>query len=58
MSEPILEIRGLRVSFRTDAGVFPAVDGVDLSLDRGETLCVVGGSGCGKSVTALSIMRR
>ena len=57
MSEPILEIRGLRVSFRTDAGVFPAVDGVDLSLDRGETLCVVGESGCGKSVTALSVLR-
>ncbi|NRA02597.1 MAG: ABC transporter ATP-binding protein [Myxococcales bacterium] len=57
MSEPILQIRGLRVSFRTDAGVFPAVDGVDLELCRGETLCVVGESGCGKSVMALSVLR-
>ena len=57
MSEPVLSVRGLRTTFATDAGVLPAVDGVDLELYAGETLCVVGESGCGKSVTALSILR-
>ena len=57
MSEPVLSIRGLRTTFETPAGAFPAVDGVDLDLYAGETLCVVGESGCGKSVTALSILR-
>ena len=57
MSETVLSVRGLRTTFRTPAGVFPAVDGVDLELRSGETLCVVGESGCGKSVTALSILR-
>ena len=56
-SGPLLEIRGLRVSFRTDAGPVPAVRGVDLALAAGETLALVGESGCGKSVTALSILR-
>jgi oligopeptide/dipeptide ABC transporter ATP-binding protein len=53
----LLEIRGLRVSFATDAGPVPAVRGVDLALAEGETLALVGESGCGKSVTALSILR-
>jgi oligopeptide/dipeptide ABC transporter ATP-binding protein len=57
VSEPVLSVRGLRTTFSTDAGVLPAVDGVDLELYAGETLCVVGESGCGKSVTALSILR-
>ena len=57
MPEPVLSVRGLRTTFATDAGVLPAVDGVDLELHAGETLCVVGESGCGKSVTALSILR-
>ena len=56
-SVPLLEIRGLRVSFATDAGPVPAVRGVDLALAAGETLALVGESGCGKSVTALSILR-
>jgi peptide/nickel transport system ATP-binding protein/oligopeptide transport system ATP-binding protein len=53
----LLELQGLVVEFRSRHGAFRAVDGVDLALDRGETLGVVGESGCGKSVTALSIMR-
>ncbi len=53
----LLEIRGLRTIFRTDDGVAAAVDGLDLDVDHGETLGLVGESGCGKSVTALSIMR-
>jgi oligopeptide/dipeptide ABC transporter ATP-binding protein len=57
VSAPLLDIRGLRVSFATDAGPVPAVRGVDLSLAAGETLALVGESGCGKSVTALSILR-
>ncbi len=57
MSEPILSIRGLRTTFRTPAGIFPAIDGIELELHQGETLGVVGESGCGKSVTALSVLR-
>jgi oligopeptide/dipeptide ABC transporter ATP-binding protein len=53
----LLEIRGLRVDFATDAGPVTAVRGVDLALAAGETLALVGESGCGKSVTALSILR-
>jgi oligopeptide/dipeptide ABC transporter ATP-binding protein len=54
---PLLSIRGLEVEFDTDAGAVPAVRGVDLELNAGETVALVGESGCGKSVTALSIMR-
>ena len=53
----LLEVRGLKTQFATDNGVIHAVDGVDLSIDRGETLGVVGESGCGKSVTAMSVMK-
>jgi peptide/nickel transport system ATP-binding protein len=53
----LLEIRGLKTHFATDEGMVHAVDGVDLALDRGETLGVVGESGCGKSVTALTVMK-
>ncbi len=53
----MLEIRGLKVHFDTEEGVLQAVDGVDLGIDAGETLGVVGESGCGKSVTALTVMR-
>ncbi|WP_052299189.1 ABC transporter ATP-binding protein [Thermaerobacter marianensis] len=55
--EYLVEIRGLRTTFHTEEGTIPAVSGVDLTIRRGETLAVVGESGCGKSVTALSIMR-
>jgi len=53
----LLEIQGLKTHFKTDDGWLHAVDGVDMSVDAGETLCVVGESGCGKSVTAMSVMR-
>ena len=53
----LLQIRNLHTYFFTDEGVAKAVDGVDLELEAGGTLGVVGESGCGKSVTALSIMR-
>jgi peptide/nickel transport system ATP-binding protein len=57
MGERLLEIKGLKTHFATDEGMVHAVDGVDLFIDRGETLGVVGESGCGKSVTALSVLR-
>ena len=57
MSEKLVEIRNLQTHYFTEDGVVRAVDGVDLYIERGETLGVVGESGCGKSVTALSIMR-
>jgi len=57
MSERMLEIRGLKIHFGTEEGLLRAVDGVDLAIDAGETLGVVGESGCGKSVTALTVMR-
>jgi peptide/nickel transport system ATP-binding protein len=53
---PLLAVRDLRVTFMTDEGEVPAVDGVSFSLEAGRTLGLVGESGCGKSITALSIM--
>jgi peptide/nickel transport system ATP-binding protein len=53
---PVLEVRELRTEFSTDEGRFTAVDGVSFSVEAGKTLAIVGESGCGKSVTALSIM--
>ena len=53
----MLEIKGLKTHFKTDDGWLHAVDGVDMTLDAGETLCVVGESGCGKSVTAKTILK-
>ena len=52
----LLEVRDLRTLFRTDDGEFAAVDGVSFSVAAGRTLAIVGESGCGKSVTSLSIM--
>ena len=57
LSERLLEVRNLKTYFRTEEGLVPAVDGVSFHINRGETLGVVGESGCGKSVTSLSIMR-
>jgi peptide/nickel transport system ATP-binding protein len=55
--ETVLEVKNLRTVFFTNSGLFKAVDDVSFSVRRGETLAIVGESGCGKSVTALSIMR-
>ena len=57
MGETLLEIRGLKTHFASDEGMVHAVDGVDLAIARGETLGVVGESGCGKSVTAMTVMK-
>jgi peptide/nickel transport system ATP-binding protein len=56
-AQHLLEIRGLKTHFATEDGMVHAVDGVDLAIDRGETLGVVGESGCGKTVTALSVLK-
>lgn len=55
--ELLIDIRGLKTHFPLDEGVVKAVDGVDLSIHRNRTLCVVGESGCGKSITARSILQ-
>lgn len=56
-SKPLLEVKGLKTYFYTENGVVRAVDGVDFEVYPGEVLGLVGESGCGKSVTSLSIMR-
>jgi peptide/nickel transport system ATP-binding protein len=57
MTAPLLDIAGLKVHFRTDDGWVRAVDGVDIAVDRGETVSVVGESGCGKTVTAMTVLK-
>jgi oligopeptide transport system ATP-binding protein len=57
MEQNLIELRNLHTQFFTDDGLVRAVDGVSYALEKGETLGVVGESGCGKSVTALSILR-
>ena len=57
MAERLLDVKNLKTYFFTDEGMVRAVDGVDLYIEKGETLGVVGESGCGKSVTALSVMK-
>lgn len=57
MEQPLIDIRNLQTQFFTDDGLARAVDGVSYSLEKGETVGVVGESGCGKSVTALSVLR-
>lgn len=57
MSEILLEVQNLKTRFTTDEGTFLAVDDVNFTVKRGQTLGIVGESGCGKSVTSLSVMR-
>jgi peptide/nickel transport system ATP-binding protein len=57
MTAPLLEVSDLRVHMDTDLGVVRAIDGVDFRIERGETLVLLGESGCGKSMTALSLLR-
>ncbi len=57
MTHPLLTVHDLRVSFATDAGLARAVDGVSFTVGAGETVGLVGESGCGKSLTALSLLR-
>jgi len=57
MAEKILDVQGLETQFNTPEGVVRAVNGVSLYLQEGETLGLVGESGCGKSVTMLSILK-
>jgi len=57
MSTPVLEVRGLRTYFKTAEGLARAVDGLSFTIERGSTFALVGESGCGKSVTALSIIQ-
>ena len=56
MGETILEVKHLKTYFHTDAGLSKAVDDVSFSVEKGKTLGIVGESGCGKSMTSLSIM--
>jgi len=57
MSNKLVEYKNLHTYFFTDAGIVKAVNGVSFNIMKGETICVVGESGCGKSVTALSLMQ-
>ena len=54
---PLLDIQGLKTHFKTDDGFVKSVDGVDISIHRGETVGIVGESGCGKTVTAMSVLK-
>lgn len=53
----LLTIENLKIEFETQKGIVSAVDGINLTVNKGETLCIVGESGCGKSVTSLSVMQ-
>ncbi|MFD2369743.1 ABC transporter ATP-binding protein [Brevibacillus sp. GCM10020057] len=57
MSQPVLQIENLQTHFFTDRGQIPAVDGVTITVNKGEIVGIVGESGCGKSVTSLSVMK-
>ena len=52
-----LEVENLKVIFPTEAGIVRAVEGIDIHIDEGECVAIVGESGCGKSVTSLAVMK-
>ena len=56
-NDSIFQIRGLKTQFFTSKGIVPAVDGVDITVKKGEAVGLVGESGCGKSMTAMSTMQ-
>lgn len=56
MTNPLIEIKNLSTHFQSEAGTVKAVDGISFRINEGETVCIVGESGCGKSITAMSIM--
>ena len=56
MAKPLLRVENLRTYFNTPKGIARAVDGVSFEICRGETLAIVGESGCGKSITSLSLL--
>ena len=56
MANCMLQVKGLKTYYYTEEGVVPAVDGLDFEVEQGETFAIVGESGCGKSVTSLSIL--
>ena len=56
MNNKVLDVQNLKIEIPLASGVLRAVDGINLHVKKGETLCVVGESGCGKSLTALAIM--
>ena len=56
MSDTILEVKNLKTFFNVEAGIVKAVNDVSFNIKKGETVCVVGESGCGKSITSMSIM--
>lgn len=57
MSEKLIEIKDLKIHFFTDEGIVRAVDGMDLTIEKGKTLCLVGESGCGKSVACRALLQ-
>jgi peptide/nickel transport system ATP-binding protein len=57
MSQTLLDVKNIKIQFNTEEGLFNAVNGISFSVQKGETIGIVGESGCGKSITSLSIMR-